>query len=742
MIETRGYYNAWVVLLNEEQHYINSAEAGMGKFFEPMKKILKEGELTQCAKKALKTNELIITENPEEECKDCPLEEHYADRGAFTIKLSHNGKIYGLLSVSIPRSFVPDKDEQDLFKEVAADLSFALHSIQIEKERRLSEKQLQQKTHLLNERVKELNCLYELSKLSIDKDLSLDKLYQGAVELIPPALLFPEITCARLDIDGREFVTKNHKETPWQIKHDITINNIEYGTLTVGYLEKKPTAEEGPFLKEEIVLIKSISEILGTTVSKKQTERKLQESEKHFKSLFNLMVDPVVIVGENGKFLEITDRIEEITGLKKEDFIGKYFMKTKIATAKSKAILIKNLAKRIMGIKVAPYEVEILTKDGKILPFEINAIKIDYKGKPADLVALRDISERKRAEKELKESEKRFRLLFENAPDAMYVHTLTGEFFDGNKAAEKLIGYKKEELIGKHILKTGLITKKHLLYAGKLFAESIAGKRTGPGELELISKNGEKVWIEIKSIPLKIDDNRLMLGMARDITERKQAEEAMKRDLQEKAMLLSEVHHRVKNSLQVVSSLLHLQSRQITDKHILDLFQQSQNRINMMAEVYEKLYLSKNFASIDVKEYLEDVLNKTYQFSGMSNRISLKLDVQNVVLGLDDAIPVALIMNELFTNSIKHAFPGDKKGKIEINFNLLDEETYQLIYRDNGVGLPGDVDLETTTTLGLHLINNLAKQICGEATLEQNEWTTFKIVFKGYAYVKKKYSHR
>ena len=157
----------------------------------------------------------------------------------------------------------------------------------------------------------------------------------------------------------------------------------------------------------------------------------------------------------------------------------------------------------------------------------------------------------------------------------------------------------------------------------------------------------------------------------------------------------------------------------------------------MMASVYEKLYQTKSFASIDFKEYLEDVLNKMYQFSGMSRRVNFKLEVKNVFLGLDNATPVALILNELFTNSIKYAFPENKKGAIEVSFNLLDNKFYQLIYKDNGVGLPDHIDFNTTETLGLNLVKMLAKQINGEAILNQNGWTTFIIDFKGYGYAKK-----
>jgi len=215
-----------------------------------------------------------------------------------------------------------------------------------------------------------------------------------------------------------------------------------------------------------------------------------------------------------------------------------------------------------------------------------------------------------------------------------------------------------------------------------------------------------------------------------------QAQKNLQKELKEKITLLSEIHHRVKNSLQIVASLLNLQSRQVEDEQVLDMFQQSRDRIRMMASVYEKLYRSQGFSQIDLKDYLEDVLDYMYRSSDIKNRVELELDVKDVVIGLDDAIPLALIVNELFTNSLKHAFPNNRKGQIKIYFNQLDHQKYQLIYRDNGVGLPDHVDFETTQTLGLHLIKNLANQIEGEATLEQNEWATFKIEFRGYGSVK------
>ncbi|UCE28631.1 MAG: PAS domain-containing sensor histidine kinase [Candidatus Bathyarchaeota archaeon] len=173
-----------------------------------------------------------------------------------------------------------------------------------------------------------------------------------------------------------------------------TVRKRKDGSLVPVSISGAPVVVEGRRL-EHVAVYNDISQL-------KRTEKELEESKRHFQALFNALVDPVVIVDGKGRFLEVTDRVEEITGFKKEELLGKNFLRTKIVTAKSKAILIKNLAKRMIGMHMAPYEVEVLTRDGRRLPYEINARKIEYKGKSADLVAFRDVSERKRTTEKLK----------------------------------------------------------------------------------------------------------------------------------------------------------------------------------------------------------------------------------------------------------------------------------------------------------------------------------------------------
>ena len=222
--------------------------------------------------------------------------------------------------------------------------------------------------------------------------------------------------------------------------------------------------------------------------------------------------------------------------------------------------------------------------------------------------------------------------------------------------------------------------------------------------------------------------------MAEEIVMRKEAEEQIKASLQEKEVLLQEIHHRVKNNMQIMASLLRLQSKGVKDKHLLDLVNAYQNRIKSMALIHEDLYRGKDLGRIDLEQYtrtLTDRLTKAYEVA--PNRILTSVNIDNVLLGVDTAIPCGLIINELFTNSLKYAFPidkfKDKKGEICIECHSNNTE-HTLVFSDNGVGLPEDIDIQETKTMGLDMIVSLVKQLKGTIEFNRDNGTEFKISFK------------
>ncbi len=252
-----------------------------------------------------------------------------------------------------------------------------------------------------------------------------------------------------------------------------------------------------------------------------------KELGEKFQTLINLMPDPIVIVDRKGKFLAVNDRIEEETGFKREELLGKNFLRTEIVTAKSKAILVKNLAKRMMGMHVAPYEIEGLTKDGRKLPFEVNAAKIQYEGRQADLVIFRDITERKKAEEALRESEEKFRNLAEQSPNMIFINK-KGRVVYANEKCEEFMGFKREELCSPHFNFLTLIAPQYRDLVKSNFSRHMKGEEVAPYEYALITKEGKRIEAILASKLIRYGRENAILGIVTDITERKNAEKAIR----------------------------------------------------------------------------------------------------------------------------------------------------------------------------------------------------------------------
>ncbi len=228
----------------------------------------------------------------------------------------------------------------------------------------------------------------------------------------------------------------------------------------------------------------------------------------------------------------------------------------------------------------------------------------------------------------------------------------------------------------------------------------------------------------------KYHQNSLAVSVGIDITERKLAEAQIQTSLREKEVLLQEIHHRVKNNLQVISSLLDLQSQQLEEQAMLEVFRESQNRVKSMALVHEKLYQSKNFARINFAEYTESLTNflfKAYKLN--SGNVKLELDIDEVNFNIEIAIPCGLIINELVSNALKYAFPNNRSGIIRMVIRSEGNNTYTMIVEDNGVGFPIECDLNKVKSLGLQLVNVLVKQLKGTLEIDQSWGSKFQIRF-------------
>ena len=205
----------------------------------------------------------------------------------------------------------------------------------------------------------------------------------------------------------------------------------------------------------------------------------------------------------------------------------------------------------------------------------------------------------------------------------------------------------------------------------------------------------------------------------------------LNKSLKEKEALLREIHHRVKNNMQIISSMLRLQSRYVKDKKDIEIFKDCINRIRSMANIHEKLYKTEDFAYIDFKLYIKEIAGDLFRsYIVNRNLISLNINVEDIFLGIDTAIPCGLIINELISNSLKHAFPVGKNGEIKTILRYSNGNKLELIVSDNGIGFPKDIDINETDTMGLGLVGTLTKQLRGKLEIDRSMGTTFRIEFE------------
>ena len=266
--------------------------------------------------------------------------------------------------------------------------------------------------------------------------------------------------------------------------------------------------------------------------------------------------------------------------------------------------------------------------------------------------------------KDLQESEERLRILFEFAPDSIFLRDLEGKFIDVNKITEELTGYKKDELIGKSIFDLKLVPLQQRPKAAMLMERNVLGESIGPEKFTVIQKDGSQIIVEIRTHPVKIKNKTFVLGIARDISEKKAAEEKIKASLKEKDVMLREIHHRVKNNMQIITSFLRIQSREIEDKIALEKFKDCQDRIKTMALIHDDLYRSKDLTNINFAHYISKLTSHLASVnSTVAYRINIKLDVEEIFLDINRAVPCGLIINELLSNALKHAFPDNDEKK-------------------------------------------------------------------------------
>jgi PAS domain S-box-containing protein len=473
-----------------------------------------------------------------------------------------------------------------------------------------------------------------------------------------------------------------------------------------------------------------------------KAEEALRQSEMRFRDLTENTSDWIWEVDAEMRYIYASPRIQELLGYAPEEILGKTPYDLMPPTeAERVRQLIDDVKKNPRAFR--NLENINLHKDGSNRVIGTSGVPVyDAQDQFSGFRGIdRDITERKQAEIKLRESEERYRSLTEAAHDMIFILDRDGRIEYINSFGAAQFKKKPEEIMGKFqmdFFPSG-IAQRHMNHIKRIFDTSEPFFVEAPSSFLKSSR-----WLGTWLVPLKDDHGQVknVLGIARDFTERKQMEDQIRADIREKDVLLKEIHHRVKNNMQVISSLLNLQSGLVKEEEYRRMFRESQARIRSMAMVHEQLYQTKNLTRIDFGKYSEQLTKELLQTFGASVRgIRMKIQISSVLLNINTAIPCGLIVNELVTNALKHAFPmksasGVSKSKTENQIVLRMAKTkigWKLSVRDNGSGIPKNVDIQESQSIGMKIVYALVDQLGGKIRMENKAGTAFHIVFRDKA---------
>jgi PAS domain S-box-containing protein len=524
----------------------------------------------------------------------------------------------------------------------------------------------------------------------------------------------------RIKINEQELYTKG-------VFAGEVLNVKRSGEKFVAYLSASVLKNEQGQVVGAMGVSRDISEL-------KKAEQELRESEEKYRAIYEQAFIGIAKVSTNTVFEEVNEQLCNILGYSREELTGKSYQDI---VAPDSQYLDYGGQLFSGSIDRANFERKYLHKNGSIVSANVTVSVVkNIDGEVTHFIAVfQDVTESVKANEAMLAQSAKFNAIIESSSHVIWTvdKDICLTTFNENYARQQKKRYGIDARVGFCMVKGDAVsTQEYNNFWIKKYESAFAGYPQH-FETQFFEKDGTETWREVYLNPI-FDKEGLVhevSGIGHDITEKKISEEKIRQQLQEKEVLLKEVHHRVKNNLQVISSILNLQSSYVKDEGTLNILKESQNRIKSMAFIHESLYQTKDFSSINFTEYVINLSqNLIHSYSNFDHEIKLNLDIQNVFLNLDLAIPCGLIINEIVSNALKYAFVDNSMGgEISISMKIVGEE---LVLRigDNGKGLPKHIDYRNTESLGLQLVVTLTDQLSGSIDLDLEKGTNYTIVFK------------
>ena len=334
-------------------------------------------------------------------------------------------------------------------------------------------------------------------------------------------------------------------------------------------------------------------------------------------------------------------------------------------------------------------------------------------------------------EQTLRASEEKWRALSACSPVGIFTCDVNGRVTYTNPRCHEIADFTSETSLGE-----GFVTVIHGEDRDRILSQWFAQAKAGQpyaDEFRVIDREGRVRWVRVQTAAIVANNGTSMghTGTLEDITQQKQSEEQIKASLAEKEVLLKEIHHRVKNNLQIISSLIYLQAQRIEDPKVRQIFEDSQSRISAMALVHDNLYRSQSLSRINFSEYIQTLTTSLfYTYRIQPDAVQLKVDIDDhVLMSLDKAIPCGLVLNELVTNALKHGFSEGTTGEIAVMLKKGSSDQICLTVENDGNNLPETFELKTIQSMGLRLVHELVNQLQGHFELDKTDKTRFRVTF-------------
>ena len=473
--------------------------------------------------------------------------------------------------------------------------------------------------------------------------------------------------------------------------------------------------------------LETVASQVAGTLARIRADQALEASQRNLQALFESLDDFLFVIDSNGKIVNFNPIVEKRLGYTAEELFEMHVAEVHPPGRRKEAAEI--VQKMLVG-EADHCPVPLLAKDGALIPVETKVAMGIWNNNAAIFGISRDISRRLKAEEARKLSEERLAAAIDAIDEGFVMYDAddrltmcNAKYIDFHKTTSDLLvaGARFEDIV-----REGVRRGQYADAAGKeeqWAAERIAMHRQANGNFEQNLSDGR--WLKISERKMK---DGSIVGFRVDITDIKRSQERTRQALREKETLLREIHHRVKNNMQVVSSLLSLQASKIGEPGALAAFAETQARVQSMSLVHEILYRSDSFAQINAQDYLQNLANQLLQLFTGSGLLRIHVRAHGVDFGIDHAVPCGLIVTELATNAIKYAFAEEKNGRIEIKVSYVGDTEVEMVIADNGVGLPPDFDPLVSRTLGVRLVTELAEdQLEGAWTLIKSPGVCWKI---------------